>query len=470
MAKPNYFEKQINKSGSVSYIFTKRLRNDRGLPWILTKLRRKMSATSEAEAAREALQMSNDLEHLQSVWLRDQKGHVLPNKDLNRAVDTLFSIVWGVDLEALRTTAKGHSFAALEAQQQLQRLREETIESTVERRRDEHEGLQEWLTPIGDVVLARINGEMVSAYLSDAPGIYFKQKQLDHLPPTHKAIRDIARSVDNLIRIVGDKPLVHITRSDVQVFIASRLEQVKTTSVQREIRSLATVWQQVAYVQEIRQLNPFSNQPIKALGTDVAKRHTPTIAETRGLIKALTERHHRLPNSYITPLVMVAALTGSRLNEIWGLERGDYHPSETTDGIGVLHIRPNESRANVKTKHSIRPFPVIADLAYWIDKLFTVKRPKTANSASAGTLQALKREGITFGSQSLRHGFKQRLVELDTPNDLIQELCGWSHQRMQDNYGFRTVTTKKAKFVKDVYDVLLERPRQVGNVYSINFG
>ena len=50
-----------------------------------------------------------------------------------------------------------------------------------------------------------------------------------------------------------------------------------------------------------------------------------------------------------------------------------------------------------------------------------------------------------------RHGFKQRLMETDAPLTVIEELMGWSSQRMSSLYGQNTARTSKTKFVESVY-------------------
>jgi len=64
---------------------------------------------------------------------------------------------------------------------------------------------------------------------------------------------------------------------------------------------------------------------------------------------------------------------------------------------------------------------------------------------------------------------KQRLIELDTPSDTIDELFGWGAQRQQDSYGFKTVTTKKAEAIRKAYLRILDR-RTTPTVIRVEFG
>ena len=470
MATSNYYEVQRGKNGTTTYLFTKRLNAKHGcFPSFKDRVKKKLSALTDAEAAREALNTSNELAHLQNVCLRDGKGHAISVKDQAKAAKTWFQFVMDTNVRELNLLARGRTKQSHEAKEYLQLLREAIVDGfnqrVVDNNRENY--VAEWLTPFGDTLLSMLDGGGDRLMLSDALETYLKQTQRDHLPVSNKAVQDITRNINYFINLIGDKQVTQISRSDVDRYISVRLEKVKTTSVQREINSLRAAWQQCSIAHDINQQNPFSNQPIKGLGTDSNERETPSLSQTRDLIKFLQARHTRLPNSYISAIVMVAALTGSRLNEIWGVMDEDYvRPQEGTN-LGVLYIRKNTRRVNLKTKNSIRPFPVLPELGHWLEALLKVRRPKNSNTASSGTLAAIKRAGFTFGNHSLRHGFKQRLIEMDTPSDTINELCGWGAQRQQDTYGFKTVTARKAEAVRKIYQLFFDND---SNVIHVEFG
>ena len=470
MATANYYETQVNSKGETTYLFTKRLSAKHGwFPSFKDRVKKKLAAKTEAEAKREALTMSNELAHLQDVCLRGSKGHAISVKDQTKAAHTWFEFVMDTNLRELNQLAKGRTKQAHDANEYLQILRDAIVDGfnqrVVDNNRENH--VAEWLTPFGDTLLSMLEGGGDRLMLSDALETYLKQTQRDHLPVSNKAVLDITRNINYFIDRIGNKQITQISRGDVERYISLRLEKVKTTSVQREINSLRAAWQQCSIAHDINQQNPFSNQPIKGLGTDSNERETPSLSQTRDLIKFLETRHKRLPNSYISPTVMVAALTGSRLNEIWGVMNEDYIRPQEGEKLGILYIRKNTRRVNLKTKNSIRPFPVLPELGRWLEALLKVRRPKNSNTASSGTLAAIKKAGFTFGNHSLRHGFKQRLIEMDTPIDTINELCGWGAQRQQDAYGFKTVTARKAEAVRKTYRLFFGND---SNVIQVEFG
>jgi integrase len=222
-------------------------------------------------------------------------------------------------------------------------------------------------------------------------------------------------------------------------------------------------------VLDLKVLNPFAEQPIKGLGTDSVKRHTPSLKETIKLLEFLEAKAVEAPESYVWPLVAIAALAGTRLSEAWGLMREDWDKEDQT-----LLIRPNTDRKDLKTTNSIRPIPVLEPLSRWLERYFAcvdAKRvPKSANSASGSTVKALKRHGFAFGNQSLRHGLKQRLFEVDTPSNVYEELMGWSTQSMAANYGRNQATTAKRKFLAAVYQEFGVMPKTDGKVVAISNG
>ena len=470
MAVANYYETQINSKRETTYLFTKRLSAKQGwFPGFKDRVKKKLSARTEAEAKREALTISNELAHLQNICLRDSKGHAISVKDQTKAAHTWFQFIMDTNLRELNQVAKGRTKQAHDANEYLQILRDAIVDGFNQRVVDNNRENQvaEWLTPFGDTLLSMLEGGGDRLMLSDALETYLKQTQRDHLPVSNKAVLDITRNINYFIDLIGNKQITQISRGDVERYISLRLEKVKTTSVQREINSLRAAWQQCSIAHDINQQNPFSNQPIKGLGTDSNERETPSLSQTRDLIKFLETRHKRLPNSYISPTVMVAALTGSRLNEIWGVMNEDYIRPQEGEKLGILYIRKNTRRVNLKTKNSIRPFPVLPELGRWLEALLKVRRPKNSNTASSGTLAAIKKAGFTFGNHSLRHGFKQRLIEMDTPSDTINELCGWGAQRQQDAYGFKTVTARKAEAVRKTYRLFFDND---SNVIHVEFG
>jgi integrase len=453
MAQPTYFEKTLNAKGKASYLFVKRLNPKAGnFPLFMPKAKLKMMATSDAEATREAKALVADLDLLQEVARKDGR-HITSTKDKNKAAETWVRVVAGVDLPALRSLKGRNTKEAVEASEILSYLIDEVV-GHYETRALGHEGeIKSWLTDFGDHLFKFLKDGQGVGSITEGVEIYLRQTQRDHLDEKVSSVRTAHRVVAYFVEIVGDKQLDQISRKDVERYVTTRLEKVKTTSVLRELRSLSALWNKCAQVLDLQQLNPFANQPIKGIGSDSVERHTPSVKETQDLLQVLQTKAVAAPDSYVWPLVAVSALTGLRLSEAWGLVRADLIQEDAT-----LWVRPNFKRTSLKTANSQRPIPVLTPLAGWLERYFlSVEKSggaKNANSASASCVKALKRLGFTFGCHSLRHGMKQRLTEADAPSNLIDELMGWSNQSMARNYGRNVATTAKRNLLATVYNCL----------------
>lgn len=450
MTAPTYFEKVQKTNGKPSYLFVKRLNPKAGTyPLFTARFKRKMKASSDAEAAREAKEIVVQLDLLQEVARKDGK-HVISVKEKNKAAETWVTVVADIDLAALRGLKGRKTKEAKEAIELIDYFIGEVVDF-YENKEMGHDGeIKSWLTDFGDHLLKYLNDGQGVGSITEGVEIYLKQTQRDHLDPRESSVRSASRVVSYFVDIVGDKQLDQISRKDAEKYITSRLEKVKTTSVQREMRTLCALWNKCAQALDLKQLNPFANQPIRGLGSDAVTRHTPTLIETQELLILLEGKAKATPTSYVWPLIAVAALTGLRLSETWGLVRNDWDRVQST-----LWVRPNDKRKRLKTSNSYRPIPVLAPLEKWLDRyFFAIEKSggaKLPNSASSSSLKAMKRYGFTFGNHSLRHGMKQRLIENNAPMNAIEELMGWSSQSMAKNYGRNLATTAKRNLLAIVY-------------------
>lgn len=449
MKSPRYLEIGNTASGQ-SFLFVKRISANKGTfpthhDTFPERFKRKLGTTPAMtihEAGATAQKRSIDIEHLQSVSMRDKAGRTNTTKDLVSAAKTW---LWFNELEDLsdihiqstRSTSEGESAAntltvLTDAVKAFYRVEGEGYS---------HKTI---FTPFGDHLLGVLNSGQAGTLFSESVAIWAKQTNRSHLKPTDKPIHDANRFIDAFNEFAGDRPIDQITRSNVTAYITHRCKTVKTTSVDREIHTLRAVWNKAADALDISGRNPFERQSIHGLGTDAIRRPTPPVEQHKNLMQLLND-HPRKDQSYVIPMLAVISLTGLRLSEAWGIQTKDWDRS-----AGKLLIRPNELRG-LKTDHSERPFPALPELNQWLDLYLSAKRPGSANAASAATAMFLKSNGFRLTAHCLRHGFKQRLVEVDTPSNLIEELMGWSDQSMMRHYGVNAITTKKRVAVQLVY-------------------
>jgi integrase len=440
--QPTYFEQQGD-----SFLFTKRLNPKQGrFPLFQDRIKRKMAATNLMEAHQEALKYASALDHLQTVALKDAKGLPVAIKDMRAAAATWLWVV-DVDLDTYQALKHSRTRQGNEAREAIEFVRDEVIAElgTHEESQSDPRLVVSYISHFGDYLLGVLNDGLGNNMFSECLETYLKGTNRAHLSKATKAVHDAKRYLELFTETVGDRPVDQIKRRDVDTYIQKRLTNVKTTSVEREINSLRAIWAQSARSLDILTQNPFSHPAIKGLGADAEIRQTPTLDQTRALTKLLISHKDKI-SSYVQPLVAVLELTGARLSEVWGITKNDWDRE-----ANVLYLRPNERRRTLKTKNSVRPFPVTPALATWLDELLRFTPALTTNSASAATLKWLKSQGFDFGNHSLRHGFKQRLSELDAPKNFIEELQGWSSQSMADHYGHVTITERKLELVSRVH-------------------
>jgi integrase len=440
-----------NTSSGQSFLFVKRISPHKGTfpthhEVFPERFKRRIGSTPTTtlhEASVVAVQRSTDIEHLQVVSVRDRAGRTNTTKDLVAAAKTW---LWfnevedlpGIRAESLRRTKEGEAAANTLA------MLTDSVKAfySVDGDGYTHKTIY---TPFGDHLLGVLSSGQAGNLFSEAVALWASQGGRGHMKATEKPIHDATRFVGIFNDFVGDRPMDQITRSNVAAYITHRCKAVKTTSVDREIHTLRAVWSKAADALDVITRNPFARQPILGLGTDAIRRHTPSSEEHQSLMQVLQE-HPRRELSYVIPMLAVIALTGLRLSEVWGIQ-----PSDLDADKDQLLIRPNALRT-LKTAHSERPFPVLPELASWLEIYMRMKRPSSANAASATTGCFLKTNGFKLTAHCLRHGFKQRLVEVDTPANVIEELMGWSSQSMMRHYGVNAVTGKKRHAIQLAYD------------------
>ena len=430
--------KNIEASSS-SYLFVYRLNEANGtFPLFKERFKRKLGGTatmSLAEAGAQAKKLVIDIQHLQTTGHRDNLNLPNSSKDLQRAANTwLWMIDWNGDeykaskdrrTEDSYKLHNTYSFISEEVNSQYARSTDPIL-----------------LSPLGDEMLRLLDGGTSSVMLSDAIVIW--QDATD----THagKGLDDVRRNVQLFTTLIGDKPLDQITNKNVLHYIEQRLRVVKTTSVARELSSLRAVWNQGAKRHEIAKINPFQ-ATIKGMGKDTEDRPRASLEHTTTLLRKLESE---LTESYAGPLAAIVALTGMRNAEAWGLEEADWDKVNN-----VLYVRPNKTRPSLKTKNSERPFPVLPELAKWLDRYFKAEKANSANTASATTGKLYTRLDLPFTNHGLRHGMRDRLVECDGNGLQIDELLGWSDQGMIRHYGRNAVTDQKRALLRKVYSRLI---------------
>ena len=143
-------------------------------------------------------------------------------------------------------------------------------------------------------------------------------------------------------------------------------------------------------------------------------------------------------------LVSLISDTGMRLSEAVGLRLKDIHLEAPVPHVSV---EPHSSRS-LKTSSSKRVIPLVGE-SLWAAQQITIHQTTTycfprycdettcnSNSASAAINKWLKTVvGEDYVVHSLRHSFRDRLRNVGSASDLIDQLGGWSQQTVGQGYG-----------------------------------
>lgn len=235
----------------------------------------------------------------------------------------------------------------------------------------------------------------------------------------------------------GIRSLDQYRSSDAAALRDHLLEKgLQTTSLQRIFGSIKAIINFTILENGLECRNPFAGVYIPPEG---GTRRLPIPTNE---ISVLQTECTRLDDD-IRWLVALISDTGMRLSEAVGLLVEDI--SLETD-VPHLHIRPYNHR-RLKTASSTRKIPLVG-CSHWaairIVKAnadfcfprYSDKQGCNSNSASAAINKWIKTvvndHAVIHG---LRHSFRDRLRAVQAPTDLIDQLGGWSHKTVGQNYG-----------------------------------
>ena len=163
------------------------------------------------------------------------------------------------------------------------------------------------------------------------------------------------------------------------------------------------------------------------------------------------------PNRWLIALI---SDTGMRLSEALGLKVSNIKLDED---IPYVNLIPNSAR-RLKTKSSERQIPLIGS-SLWAAKQicsnvkdefafphYTVKDYCHTNSASAALNKWLKpRIPKGYVIHSLRHSMRDRLRAVNCPSEIIDQVGGWSIQKIGHKYGKGFELMQIYEWIKNIY-------------------
>lgn len=282
--------------------------------------------------------------------------------------------------------------------------------------------------------------------ISEAFEIYCEQIASDELLGKSEVqkkswIKTQKRGVQYLIDLIGDKPILSITRQDAQSFYnwwRERIEPkpgkpaLKANTANRDIgcvRKLFSAYTQ--FIGEEDRPNPFRNLAFK----DKGKGEVPPFDDTWVRSRILKPDALETMNEEARLIVLALIETGCRPSEIANLE-----PEDVILDHEVPHIRIQpKAHREIKTRASIRDIPLVGvslEALRQAPNGFSRYRDKP-NLLSATLMKAFKSRGLFPTPQhkiySFRHSFEKRMLEAGIDRDLRMTLMG--HANSRPEYG-----------------------------------
>lgn len=242
-------------------------------------------------------------------------------------------------------------------------------------------------------------------------------------------------AVNNFEQQIGKRALEDITRDDALNFrdwwagrIGKDVESANTAN--KNIQALRKIFRTLNDALRLGLDNPFDGLRI----ADIPREDRVSLTREWLETTMLTGPALAKINDDARGIILAMADTGARLSEIAGLEAADIHVDAE---VPHILIRPNATRT-LKTAQSKREIPLVGTaLAAMRDHPAGFPRyaRKTA-AASAVMNKYLKDAGLLPNGATLyglRHGFQDRLIEVEAPERIQADLMG--HKIQRPKYG-----------------------------------
>lgn len=252
----------------------------------------------------------------------------------------------------------------------------------------------------------------------------------------------------NFIEVVGDKQLYEITRSDILTFRFWWNDRLKNGF------SPISANKQMRFVRDMMQLVAINSEIEVDYAPMFVKVNFRLQNKSRPPFEASFVQNTLIPNLNIfnerdRNVILAIADTGARISEIFGLLPADIN---LDCEIPFISIRPREGY-ELKTRSSERKIPLVGS-ALLAFKNFPNGFSHTGNpdSFSGNANQRLTKHNLRPTPQhsiySLRHTFKDRLIDIEAPEEIIDDLMG--HKKSGPKYGRGHRLETKLKWLQGV--------------------
>ena len=262
-------------------------------------------------------------------------------------------------------------------------------------------------------------------------------------------------AINSLIDCCGDRAPAEYSRSDLNKYIKDSLVSKKTQTVERQLGSIAAMFNSVALEMDISidRQHPFSKMKIPNLGHDAKDKKEFTDNQIHILRDMPLSK-----TPQITYLIQLMLDTGMRVSECCGLMVKDIKLETQTPYLALYR---NNVR-DLKTKNSQRLIPLVGSslsamqqavkdasgdyiFSRYVDEAHGKVKNDNASAACKKRLIALLGEGAPT-SHCFRHTLQTRLRNVECPKELRNELGGWARD-ISDRYGSPSDLKIKASYI-----------------------
>ena len=286
---------------------------------------------------------------------------------------------------------------------------------------------------VHDVLTSR---EPVVPILSEALQTYCQMKgKLDN----KRFYRHVSRVIGEVISVSGDKMLSAYSRADAIAFRDRLLErEVASATVKRNFECVRAVWNYSAREHGIQSVNPFANMNYGNGAEPVKRKPIPM-----DVIKEVQSKCYEIDDE-IRWIIALLSDTGMRLAEAVGLHIDDIM---LEDEIPHLRLIEHPWRP-LKTKGSSRLIPLVGAAEWAVTRaiessnngfLFPryCSKDECKSDYASNSLNKWLRNYVPEGCviHSFRHSMRDRLMAIQCPSDMFDQIGGWTTDGIGEGYG-----------------------------------
>ena len=273
-------------------------------------------------------------------------------------------------------------------------------------------------------------------HLSDALELYVKTKSVDRSAHFERSAR---RYIQTIIDCLGDRPVdLYSSKDAVEYRNWLTSKGLSKSSVLRTFNSAKAVFNFTINELGLSARNPFSGTYLPSVDDAVTR------IPIKGPLLSRIQHACVEADDEVRWLVALLSDTGMRLAEAAGLLVSDIVLDHE-----IPHIRlvPHYHRS-LKTQSSQRLIPLCGASLWAAERVvanvtsdycftrYNQTSETNSNSASAAINKWLK----PFSSErivlhGMRHGMRDRLRDVDTPTEVIDQIGGWTLQSIGQSYG-----------------------------------